>query len=202
MNTLFFWNEWKKPYKFLYLSLFLILLLTLVLYLISYFIGVDAVINWEFKPVYDSLKISVDQFSQSLFNFSIDSSTYLIREKFIASDIKVTPAFAYIYFFLAWVGILIALTVITRLELVWFAIGMGLFIFFLVLLHTELLGLFGSASQKFTLLAIVLYVGLSFYFQAYDKKFTFILRFLSFLDHLSYYYTGWQSGKKSFSVHG
>lgn len=181
MNTLFFWNEWKKPYKFLYLSLFLILLFTLLLYLICYFIGVDAVINWEFKSVYDSLKISVDQFSQSLFNFSVDSSTYLIREKFFASDIKITPAFAYIYFALVWIGILIALTVITRLDLVWFAIGMGLFIFFIVLQHTELLGLFGSTSQKFTLLAVLLYGGLSFYFQAYDKKFTFLLRFLSFV---------------------
>lgn len=180
MNSLFFWNDWKKPYKYLYLFLFSILIATLALYLISYFAGIDAVINWELKSTFDSIKVAVDQFTRSLFNYSVDANNYLIREKYFASDIQANPLYSYAYFSLVMLGMLIALTVITRLELAWFAIGMGVFIFFLVYLHTEFLGIFGSSSKNFALLTIILYGGISFYFQAYDKKFSFLQRFLTF----------------------
>lgn len=180
MNSLFFWNDWKKPYKYLYLFLFSTLLISILLYFISYFVGIEAVINWELKSNYDNIKISVDQFSKNLFNYSIDTHNYLIREQYYASDIQINLFHSYLYLSLVMLGMIIALAVITRLDLAGFAVGMGIFIFYLVYLHTEFLEIFGSSSRKFALFSILVYGGVSFYFQAYDKRFSFVQRILIF----------------------
>ncbi|MBX9850704.1 MAG: hypothetical protein K2X86_02990 [Cytophagaceae bacterium] len=181
MNTLFFWNEWKKTYKLLYLFLLTLFFASLILYIIGYFAGFDFILEWGIKSEFDQIKYSLHQFSQHLFNYSVDVDNYLVKETYFASEIKITPLYSYIWFTLVAIAILICLTILTRLELPWYAIGMIFLIFFIVNLHFELLGVFGKPSYNFTFLAIILYVGSSFYFQAYDKVFSFFQRLLVFI---------------------
>jgi hypothetical protein len=180
MNRLFFWNEWKKTYKYLYLFLFAILFIALLLYSLLFVSGINFLIDWDYISQFDTVRTTIDQFTDHLINYSINTTSYISKERFFGTDIQIHPEFGGWYLLFVITGICICLTIITRLELVWFAIGMGFFIFFTVLLNTEMLGIWGE-TRKLAIVMIILYGGIGFYFQAYDEKFNFFQRLLAFV---------------------
>lgn len=175
MKNLFFWNGWKKPYRSLYLFLLFTLFALLIVYIITFIAGINLLIDWDIISQFDTVKVPIDKFVDHLFSYSVDTPVYIAKERFFGTDIKIFPDFGPVYLFFLFLGLCVALTVLTRLELSWFAIGMGLFIFLIVFLHLETLGILGE-SRKFSFIIILVYGAVGFYFQGYDKKLSFLQR--------------------------
>jgi len=181
MNDILFWKRWDKVYRYIYIFLLCLFSASLVLYLICYFIGIEAVIKWKVDSELDNIEVKVDEFSRYLFNYTVSVQNYLIKQSYSATGITVNPSSSYIFLVLVVIGILFALTIITYLELFWYIVGIGIFMVFLVNLNTEILAINGSLTKNFLIVLIVLFGGVSYYFNAFSRNTNFLLRLLVFL---------------------
>lgn len=181
MKKIFFWNNWSRPEKILYLFLLSVFVISLTFLLVSAIIGINAVISWQTLNEIETLRVTIDEFSKALFNFSVDAESYLAKEIFSASPVKINPLSSYIYLGLVMVAMLFLLSTVSFLDLSWYAISMGVFIFFLADMQSELLGVFGFRDIKFLAIMILTYAAPSYYFQAFNRNISFTGRLLTFL---------------------
>ena len=180
MDDIFFWKKWDKAYRYIYIFLLGLFGISLIIYLVFHFIGIEAVVKWEVNNELDNVEVKVDGFSRYLYDYTISTQSYLIKQTYAASGITVNPAFSYLYLILMVTGILFALTIITYLEQFWYIVGIGLFMIFLVTLNTEILEINGSITKNFLIVLIVVFCGISYYFNAFSATTNFLLRFLAF----------------------
>jgi hypothetical protein len=149
--------------------------------ILCYSIGIDGVIDLDVFSKLENIKVSVDEFSRNLLSFSVQADSYLIKEWYGASSIKVIPLYAYIFSGIVLIALLFILTSVTFLNTLWYTAGMAGFILFLINLDTELLNIFFPHSRYFLVGLIVLYGGLSYYFKAFNQNLSFFFRLISFL---------------------
>src|SRR3712207_2628242 len=95
MKDIFFWKEWHKPNRILYTILLAVFLLSLITLAISYFTGHSMALEPGVMPELESIKTSVDNFTQNLIHYSVKSQSYLVKEWYIAGDIQVKPWLSY-----------------------------------------------------------------------------------------------------------
>jgi tetratricopeptide (TPR) repeat protein len=152
-----------------------------VFFLFYRFNGTTLLYEWHILSEFDTIKVQIDNFTQGLLNYSLDAENYFVKERFVGSPLTVKAWLASVYFPVILLYLSLGLAIITRTDLIWFAVGAGIFIFFIFNIHTETLKIFGAENRKFSILAILVFTALAFYFQAYDKKFSFFQRFFIFL---------------------
>ena len=181
MEDLFFWRSWSKSRQFIWFFLLFLAFCSIAFLVSGWILGNQLILSWTTSPEFNAVYTPIDNFAQHLIHYTIDVNSFLVRERFAVSPLVIHPFSSYLYLFLVVTGFLFVLASITFLDFYQFVFGIAFFLVFLVTLQTELLGIFGHENRGFLILAIFLYLMLGYYFQAINKKFSYIQRFMAFL---------------------
>ncbi len=175
----FFWNQWRNSYKYLYLFGLLNLLACMGLYIFYFFLGNDAIIRWEKAGDIEVIKVITDQFTKNFFTFGAQTDTYLLTEKFVATNLEVNFLAHYAHLFFLLVGFLFFITAMSDLKRIGYFAGIGVTVLLFGAMQLEQLGIFTDLHEKsFLVLALALYGGLSYYFHYFNRRVIFLYRFL------------------------
>lgn len=179
MNDLFFWLQWKSSYRALYVALLVLFLASIAGVCIAYAYGDVYTIGWNTTGEWKNITLSLEVFNINQFDLSQESTQLLLQKRYTAGDVSIHPWISYTYLGCILVAFVCFLTVISYVDLWMYLIGMTLFLLFVVGMHTEQIGIFGLHSRIPTVLMLLLFGGLTYYFNAYAKSSHFFARFAS-----------------------
>ncbi|HNP18289.1 MAG TPA: hypothetical protein PKL31_07650 [Fulvivirga sp.] len=180
MQSKYFWNQWPKAYKYSYLLFLTLFVMAMLWMAVSYVIGVGNVLDWNILAQVDKAEIIVKTFKVGPFNLSQSVDSTIFTQEY-AGTAPAINVFSYYLFLLAITLVATLLvTVISNLTRFWYYVGIAIFAFFLVSLKLELLLFFGSGQKIGLVIALILYLPLSFYFQSIKTETPLIKRFLAF----------------------
>ncbi len=176
MNSIYFWNSWKKSQKIVFISAIGLSALALIYFFAGWYLEDKLVIQWEVDSTAETLNTPIDTFVKHLFTYTVESDSYLLSQTFKGSSLHLHPLTSYIYFGLCVAAIIILLTTFTYLDLIWYGAAMLVFTLFLSTLKTDLLGIFKIYGNQFLAGMLVAYLVPSYYFQAFKKDTAFSVR--------------------------
>jgi len=176
MNSIYFWNSWKKSQKIIFKSAIVLSFLAMTYFLAGWYLEEKLVIRWEVESNAETINTPVDTFVKHLLKYTVESDSYLLSQSFKGSNLHLYPVTSYIYFGLCVTAILLLLTTFTFLDLSWYGAAMLVFTLFLASLKTDLLGVFKLYGNHFLAGMLVLYLVPSYYFQAFNKGISFSAR--------------------------
>lgn len=176
MKDLFFWLRWKSSYQALYLLLLILFLATIAGTGLAYLYGDVYTIGWDTTGEWKNIILGVDTFDVNQFSISQESQQYLLQQRYVPGDVKVHPWISYTYLAFIWMAFIIFLTVISYLNIWLYITGNALFLFFIMNMHTEQLGIFGMYNKVPAAFAIIAFSGLTYYFNAYGKHIGLFIR--------------------------
>ncbi|MFN3403669.1 MAG: hypothetical protein ACK40G_06195 [Cytophagaceae bacterium] len=180
MNKSFFWNNWNKPFRYTYIFLLVLLGLNIIYFAFAWFTGGKYVIFWDTYPAQELFPAKIDSFISHLLKIQVDTENYLIKESFFGSEIQVRPIFSYIFLITVVIAVIAGITIITYLDLSWYAISMLGFILFITNIRTETLYAFNNHKPVLLLVALLTYLPASYYFQAFNKSIPLNIRLTVF----------------------
>jgi Flp pilus assembly protein TadD len=182
MQSLWFWKTWSKDYRLVWFFCATLFICSLIFLWFSYVKGPGNAIPWEKQHEQHTVETISHTFESGNFVFAIPIESYLTYEFFRGGSLTPNPIASYPFLTVLALSILVILSVITTLlSRLWYFVGMGLFILFMVSLRLEVLQLFGMTGQAVPLIIIGLYLLTSFYFSFIKTSTAFILRLLVFL---------------------
>ncbi|WP_299251208.1 hypothetical protein [uncultured Cytophaga sp.] len=179
MNDLFFWLQWKSSYKALYVALLILFFASILAVGISYVYGDIYAIGWDTTGEWKTLNLRLDTFSVNQFQIPQESEQFLLLKRFVPNDLQIHPWISYTFLASVIIGFIIILTAISYLDLWLYIIGMLLFLVFVVTMNTELLGILNQYNRLPAVMILLLFGGITYYFNAYGKNIDFFLRLLS-----------------------
>ncbi|MEL7002694.1 MAG: hypothetical protein AAFN93_08140, partial [Bacteroidota bacterium] len=181
MQSLFFWKEWPRPFKFLYTILIATFSAAITWMVYAYFMGVEMFIDWNILADTDRIDATINTFKIGPFTLSTTAENTIFYQRF-QGGIPSINAFSY-YIFLV-TGVICAnilFTINTTLSRFWYYVGVALFAYFLVNLKLELLLLFESEFKIGLIVALILFLPTSYYFNVINPSVSFIKRLGVFL---------------------
>lgn len=178
MNDLFFWLQWKSSYKALYVALLILFLASIAAVGIAYMYGDLYTIGWDTTGEWKTLALHLDTFTVNQFEIPQESEQLLLLKRYTSNDVSIHPWISYSFLAIVLIAFVCFLMVVSYLELWLYIVGMALFLFFVVSMNTELLGIFGMFNRIPTVAIILLYGGLTYYFNAYGKNIGLFTRLL------------------------
>ncbi len=176
MNDLFFWLQWKSSYRALYVALLILFLSSIAAVCVSYLYGDLYTIGWSTTGEWRNITLGLEVFNINQFDISQESTQFLLQKRYVSGDVTIHPWISYTYLASVLIAFVCFLTIISYLDLWLYLAGMTLFLFFAVGMHTELLGMFGMHNKAPTALIILLFGGLTYYFNAFGKNSNFFVR--------------------------
>lgn len=169
MQSQFFWNTWEKnermPYK-IFLGIFVSCLLLLIYALLT---GSSNIIDYEILLQSETVPVVVDTIEVFPFNMDVKVDAIIFNEWFGGTDLKISPFITYVYLFLTWSGFIALMAVSTNLKGFWYYFGTALLIVFVLSLRVEILELFGTTNQVGVIIALIIFLPLSYYFHSFAK---------------------------------
>lgn len=180
MQSFFFWRTWIREYKIFWYILMALFLASLAFMWSGYFRAPHRLTDWHTHPVQKTIDGITHAFEVGNFEFVIPIESYSTLEYFYAGPLQLNTWSTYILIsVLALIGILF-FAVISALPRFWFYVGTGLLILFIVSLRLDVLELFGQRNFIPTIVTAVLFLSVSFYFNAFRPATGFTARILSF----------------------
>lgn len=155
----------------------------LVIMLSGYFKGYDSSISWNVTTIAESQEFPVHQFSKGPFLLTFSGEKFTLAESFSAGPIERTGTADRLLLVLITAGICLILASITYLSRFWFIVLTGLFIFFVISIRLQDIGLFGfsSSSSIGVILILIAYVIPAYLLHAFYVHVSAGWRFLAFL---------------------
>jgi hypothetical protein len=178
-SALQFWNNFQKPTKFLYLFSLIILAISLIIFGLAYFKGLENVIHWDVLSELGEVPIVLDQFKVGNETLSIPSKTFTVTEQFVASPMAINMLGNYLFLGLFMTGFLIILSALSALRRFWYLIFVGSVILLIVTFNLGLV--FNLSDNYINIIAIILYIGTSYFFHAFRPDIDILKRFITFL---------------------
>ncbi len=181
MSDLYFWNEWRKPYRIIYLILLLLFGLAVLGLLYAVIWGQQLPFSWEVVNRYAPLELPLKAIDFYLSEITPKVEHYVLEQTFAASPIELFPQ---VYAGLAIISLLlisILIAILTAFPRFWYLMGMTLVAFIFVGLRLEQIMLFNSTENVGLYIALALYFPLSFYFHSINKIVPLYNRILGFL---------------------
>jgi hypothetical protein len=178
-SSLQFWNSFQKPTRNLYLFSLIILAISLIIYGLAYFRGLENVVHWDVLSELGEVPIVLDQFKVGDETLSIPSKTFTITEQFVASPMAINTLGNYLFLGLFTIGFLLILSALSALKRFWYLIFMGSIILLIVTYNLGLV--FNVLGNYINILAIILYVGTSYFFHAFRPDIDIVKRFFTYL---------------------
>ncbi len=181
MQSPWFWKKWHKEYQLIgYTAAFLFFCSVFFLWF-SYFKGADAVIHWQKFHDQKTIETVSHTFQVGTFEFAIPIESYITFEYFNGSNLAPNTFAFHAFVLMLALASVVLLAVITTFERFWYFVGAGLFILFIASLRLEVLHLFGLIGQWTTIGTLIVYVLVSFYFNAFFTSASFTIRLITFL---------------------
>ena len=144
MNDLFFWLQWKSSYKAIYVALLVLFLASIAAFCVAYMYGDLYTIGWDTTGEWKTLSLRLDSFSINQFKIPQESEQFLLLKRYTSNNITIHPWISYTFLATVCIAFVCFLMVISYLDLWLYIAGMALFLFFVVSMNTELLGVFGK----------------------------------------------------------
>ncbi|MCU0470898.1 MAG: hypothetical protein MUF58_20120 [Arcicella sp.] len=179
MNHLQFWKNWQKPTRLLYFLSLGILIISMLFLVFSYFKGLENVVHWDILSELGEVPIVLDQFKVGNETLSIPAKAFTITEQFVASPMVINTVGNYLFLGLFTAGFILILSALSALSRFWYLIFMGSVILLIVTFNVGLI--FNLTTNYINAVAIVLYVGTSYYFHAFRPDIHILRRFVTFL---------------------
>ena len=180
MYSIQFWKSWPVVYQRLFWTMASLLIFSLLFLWLSFFQSPAPTLTWQYIQEQELLEVPVHSFQTGLFELTIKGDNYLIFERLLGNDLTPLPIFAYVFLGILILSALMLLTVITTLKRFWYSIGMGLFILFIVGFRLELLQFFGLSNKIPTIMVLVIYLPISYYFHTFNTSASFVKRIATF----------------------
>lgn len=159
----------------------LLLLAGSILYFIAVmWLGAELVIDWQTRANLESVQVPLFNRTHPLLDMELETSSYVVRQTFWGSELRVNLWPAHILLIAAAVGLSVTLAVISSLRRFWYIIGMGLFCVLIVSLRLEQIMLFGRIDKTADIIIFLLFLPLSYYFQAIRPSVDLPVRVLAF----------------------
>jgi tetratricopeptide (TPR) repeat protein len=176
-----FLHDWPRTYRLLFYLFSGVGALALIFGLIGFFLGVDALLPWYQQGQTEPISLGLHSVVTGLFEFTVPVDMYLVWESFYGGSFLIQPTLMYGFslFVLAWVGVGMAL--ISTLPRFWYYAGVLLVSLVVVSFKLELLMVFGSPHRTGTLVVLLLFLPLSFYFQMFATHVPVGRRMVAFL---------------------
>ncbi len=169
MEKLFFWKNWVKSERVLYIIGLLVFAGALLFFLVSYFQGTAGTIDWVVVSQSSPIQVITDVVELGAFNIKSYADNYLITAHFEGPTLKVNKDSAYIFIFFITISIAFYQGIITTLKQYWYIFGTVIFVFMLMSFQLDQLMLFGK-YQNFSLYVLLgIYLPLSYYFHAFSE---------------------------------
>jgi hypothetical protein len=181
MQSLFFWKDWSKDYRYIWYGLSVIFIFSLLFMWYTYAEGSSGIIHWEKIQEQKTIETTVHNFRVGPFELTVPGESYVTFEYLQGSDIEHNKAASYIFLGILILSAITLLTIITTLSRFWYYAGMALFIVFVISLRLEVLRLFGLRGVIVPATVLLLYVTGSFYFKSFRPATSFIIRLFFFL---------------------
>ncbi len=180
--TLFFWQNWQKNTKILYLILLSVFFMSVGMYIFSHFWDFRGIIPWKTAENLQPTKTVLGNIQTGAFNIPVETEIFTIKTTFDAEYISINPLFFYSFLGVLVVVMCLFLAGISTMSFVPYAVGMTAFIFWLSLLKLDYLGIniFSKFSQMPFLVCVLAYVPLSYYWQSYRTNTAWGVRMLIF----------------------
>lgn len=180
MQSKFFWKHWSAPYKQLYIGLIILSLLCLSWFAYNYLAGPDAIIGWDVIAKTEHVNVLIDSFKTGPFSLSTSADNTLFTQQYSGSIPNVNTLSYYAFLAISAVCIVILLTVVTTLPRFWYFVGIALFAVVLVNYKLELLLIFGSEKKLGLIIALVLFLPASYFFNSIKPATSFLIRLATF----------------------
>lgn len=181
MQSLFFWKNWTREYKFWWYALIVLLLAGLIFLWAGYFRAPQGLTAWNTYQDQQTVESISHTFDVGNFEFVVPIDSYTTFEYYHAGPLQVSTTTSYIFVAVLALMSMVLLTVITTLPRFWYYTGVGLFVLFLVSMRLDVLGLFGQRNFTPVIVTAVVFIAVSFYFNAFNTTASFTLRALVFL---------------------
>ena len=162
------------------------MLLVLLAGSILYFIGVmwlgpELVIDWQTLATLEELQLPLLQKDYGPINLDLKANSYVVRQTFWGSELRINYWPAHLLLIMLSIGLSVALAVISALRRFWYIAGMALFCVLVVSLRLEQIQLFGQIDKTADIIIFLLFLPLSYYFQAIKPEVQLPVRAGAFL---------------------
>jgi hypothetical protein len=181
MGNFTFWREWPPLHRQLFYWFGGIFFLALLAAVVAYIAGVDFFVQWMTQAQTEPIPLGLHSVVTGLFEITLPIDSYIVWESYYAGPIEISSPIMYAFSLLT-LGLMAAsMAVVSALSRFWYYAGVLLFAAVVVSLKLELLMVFGSPHRTGTILALVLFLPLSYYFQAFAPAASFHKRLIAFL---------------------
>ncbi|GAB4001146.1 hypothetical protein GCM10028807_56560 [Spirosoma daeguense] len=167
MSSLFFWNQWRRPYRLAYLISFSLFIISLLLFAIAWLRGLGNVVDWDVLSELNDVPVIFHMFSDGLLDYAVNGKAYAVSEQFIAGAMQVQPEMATALLAGICIAFVLIISALTRFDRVRYLVGMGLLILGLAFFRWEMLEVPGLGGNYVFLLLTFLFGSVSYYFHAF-----------------------------------
>lgn len=181
MHSIVFWKKWTREYKTWWYVLIVLLVASILFMWAGYLRAPQNLTEWTTYQDQQNVESIAHTFEVGNFEFVVPIESYSTFEYFHAGPLKISTAGSYLLLALLALMSIIIFAVITTLPRFWYYVGTGLFVLFLVSIRLDVLSLFGQRNFLPVITVSVIFVAVSFYFNAFNTTASFTLRALTFL---------------------
>lgn len=181
MYSILFWKSWPLVYQRLLGLLTGSLLVSLVFLWFAFLRSPAPALTWRTVQEQAAIEVPAHSFSIGVFDLTVLADSYVLFERSLGNPLATQPVAAYVFLITLIFCATAMLTIITTLSRFWYALGMGLFIVFVVGFRLELIQVFGLINKLPTIIILIIYLSVSFYFQGFNSSVGFVKRLLTFL---------------------
>lgn len=180
MQSFFFWRTWNREYKAFWHVLIVLFFGALIFMWSGYFRVPQGLTEWHTQQAQKTADGITHTFEVGNFEFAVPIESYTTLEYFYAGPLQVDTLSSYILVAVLALMSILLFAIITTLPRFWYYVGTGLFVLFIVSMRLDVLELFGYRNFVATLITVVVFVSVSFYFNAFRTTASFTTRVLSF----------------------
>lgn len=180
MNKLAFWNEWDSSFRLIFKVLASLLLISIVAFLTVQWEDLSPFYYWKLTGYLENLSFPVFSNHSEFIESVITTDLPLIFQKVFGGSKTIPAAYTYVYLVLLYACLMGCLTISTYLEKFWYYIGVGLWILLVVLSGIGNVGFFDLYNQTAIVIVLLLFVPVSYYFNAINENVSISFRFLAF----------------------
>lgn len=181
MSTLFFWKEWNKTDRVLYLSYLFIFISAFLMLAYAFAYGRSEVIQLGQHNEPAAIKTIIAKSQYNTHDYNVEANQYIVSEQYTTAPLKINPVYSYIYLAMIMLAMIMILTIITYLDLLYYLGAMTIFLLYLAYMQTELLGIFGMNNKNFLIALIIAYGIPSFLLRSYSEHKGILRRLLIFI---------------------
>ncbi|MBD2699783.1 hypothetical protein IC229_03985 [Spirosoma sp. BT702] len=180
MSSLFFWNDWRQPYRFAYLVSFSVLIISLVGFVIAWVRGLGNVVRWDVLSELNEVPVIFHSFTDGLLDYAVDGKAYAVSEQFLAGSMQVRPEVATALLTGVGVAFVLIISAVTRFDRIRYLVSMGILILGLAFFRWEMLEIPGLESNYIFMLLTFLFGSVSYYFHAFRSDYPILIRLAVF----------------------